>query len=266
MKLIEMFTCSKAGKEDLNEDAVYFGENIVAVIDGVTSKSGKTIDGIAEGRFAAQTLLKLLDDVDAQLSPFEIISFLSEGLRKEASKKNYPQKPSAVVTIYNNLRKELFSYGDCPYKIGNQDYKNAKDLDREIAKKRASIIKDALKKGATIEDIRKNDIGRKAIVPELVGKTNEKANFLGEGGFPVVNGDKPIKEYIVIHKILPNTQIVITSDGYPKILSTLSATEDNLLELLKKDPLCIEELCGTKCVAEGNVSYDDRSYIRFLTE
>ena len=56
--------------------------------------------------------------------------------------------------------------------------------------------------------------------------------------------------------------VVLASDGYPRILPTLAASEEALAGLLAADPLCIGPLCGTKGVRPGNVSFDDRAYVR----
>jgi len=39
-------------------------------------------------------------------------------------------------------------------------------------------------------------------------------------------------------------------------------SEELLARLLAEDPLCIGPLKGTKGVALGNVSFDDRAYLR----
>lgn len=45
---------------------------------------------------------------------------------------------------------------------------------------------------------------------------------------------------------------------------TLAESKKELSEILKNDPLCYKEYCSTKGQKKGNVSFDDRSYIRFL--
>ena len=48
----------------------------------------------------------------------------------------------------------------------------------------------------------------------------------------------------------------------PALLPSLDEAEANLARLLSLDPLCINELAGTKPVAEDAVSFDDRAYVR----
>jgi hypothetical protein len=42
----------------------------------------------------------------------------------------------------------------------------------------------------------------------------------------------------------------------------LTASEAELAVLLEKDPWCVAELAGTKGVLSGQVSFDDRAYLR----
>jgi hypothetical protein len=85
----------------------------------------------------------------------------------------------------------------------------------------------------------------------------------GDWAYAALNG-KPIDFSLVNIRPVPRDvgTIVITSDGYPLALPTLEASEDLLDRLLTQDPLCIGPLLGTKGVSPGNVSYDDRSYLK----
>ena len=49
--------------------------------------------------------------------------------------------------------------------------------------------------------------------------------------------------------------------GYPVLRDTWRETEDELQRLLREDPLCIHENAATKCLMEGQVSFDDRTYL-----
>lgn len=60
-------------------------------------------------------------------------------------------------------------------------------------------------------------------------------------------------------------EVVLASDGYPLLASTLDESEKLLHEQLKNDPLCINSFKATKGLMKGNVSFDDRAYVRFLT-
>ena len=89
---------------------------------------------------------------------------------------------------------------------------------------------------------------------------------MGEYGCNVLDGFDIIAENIEIIKVDKNSQIVLASDGYPFLMNTLEKSEEKLKEVLEKDPLLIHMYKSTKGLKEGNISYDDRTYIRFIVE
>ena len=58
-------------------------------------------------------------------------------------------------------------------------------------------------------------------------------------------------------------EVVLASDGYPFLESTLAASEERLEWQRQNDPLNIGVFKATKAFAAGNNSFDDRAYIRF---
>ena len=56
--------------------------------------------------------------------------------------------------------------------------------------------------------------------------------------------------------------VVLASDGYPTLLTTLKESEEALAKHLADDPQNIGEFVATKGLVEGNVSFDDRAYIK----
>jgi glycerophosphoryl diester phosphodiesterase len=68
---------------------------------------------------------------------------------------------------------------------------------------------------------------------------------------------------VTVHRLPDHeSQLVIASDGYPRILPTLKACEESLACLLARDPMCVGPLRGTKGITPGHSSYDDRAYLR----
>lgn len=60
MKIIEQYLISKSGNIHDCEDMIYIGPQIVAVIDGATSKTFKFINNITSGQFAASIIYESL--------------------------------------------------------------------------------------------------------------------------------------------------------------------------------------------------------------
>ena len=79
-----------------------------------------------------------------------------------------------------------------------------------------------------------------------------------------MDGFNTLKKLIKIVAI-PKTvkQIVMATDGYPKLFNTLSKTEKYLNYIKKNDPLCYKVFSNVKEIYYGQDSYDDRAYIRF---
>ena len=61
-----------------------------------------------------------------------------------------------------------------------------------------------------------------------------------------------------------SSEIVLASDGYPFLKPTLAASEAALAEQIANDPQNIHSFIATKGIVEGNKSFDDRTYIRFV--
>ena len=55
----------------------------------------------------------------------------------------------------------------------------------------------------------------------------------------------------------------MATDGYPFLCPTLEASEAELARQLADDPLNIGHFQATKACMKGNLSFDDRAYIRF---
>ena len=57
-------------------------------------------------------------------------------------------------------------------------------------------------------------------------------------------------------------EVVLSSDGYPHLYSTLRESECYLADILEKDPLCMRLYKSTKGMKKGDLSFDDRAYLR----
>ncbi len=263
----EAFTLSKKGDQTSNEDALYVDKRFVAVVDGVTSKAERPEKAtMSSGRFAAQTLCDLLACMpETIMDPEEVLTYLNEGLKERIEASDFNEssdKPMASIILYDHCSKCIISYGDCQALLAGCRYRSEKHIDRALAEKRADVLQAELEKGVSPEVLRCNDSGRAAIKDALMQYAAEYANK-SEGGFPVLGRGKIVSEYIVTHSVNVGETVVLASDGYPELLDSLKDSEEKLEEIIKRDPLLIKEYKATKGVYEGNVSYDDRTYIRF---
>lgn len=170
------------------------------------------------------------------------------------------ERMTASCIVYSRKRNEIWMVGDCQCIAGDTLYENQKPYEAELARRRADIIKTLLESGErSVDDIRKDDEGRKAIIPDMV-KTMQNQNKT----YAVVDGfDIPMQKVKIIPLGDNCRQIVLASDGYPFLHDTLEESEAALRKQLESDPLNIGCFKATKAYIAGNNSFDDRSYIRF---
>jgi len=58
--------------------------------------------------------------------------------------------------------------------------------------------------------------------------------------------------------------VILASDGYPELGPTLAASEAALEAVRREDPLCMSRFKSTKGFVDGQLSFDDRAYVRFI--
>jgi len=136
--------------------------------------------------------------------------------------------------------------GDCQAIIDGEHYDNSKPYEQEIAMQRATLIKNGMSPKEA----------RCAIEPQLI-----KAMLEGQNRQYAVIDGTPI--YIPGTRIVTASHcVVLASDGYPTLLPTLHESEKALAQHLTDDPQNITDFIATKGLVDGNVSFDDRAYIK----
>ena len=107
--------------------------------------------------------------------------------------------------------------------------------------------------------------GREQILPYLKSYTS-LANRDVPFGYDVIDGGEINPEHVKVYTVQRNDSIIMTSDGYPRLFDTFEETEKFLKDALEADPTCIDQLRGTKGIAPGNVSFDDRTFVSFCVK
>lgn len=276
LKCVSKYDVSvKENAAELCEDAVYIGKKLAAVIDGTTSKatSKRRKSG---GVLASEVLQAGLKEYDLNNNnPYdtEMLEQLNKKM-KRLYKRNIPSSKASVI-IFNYESGNIISYGDCGYKINGApafffkkkiDEENAgirsAEIERRIEELTAEGVERDIAEQKIISKLQKDDFGRERIKTALI--ENEKlANSDFPDGYPALDGGILNKALIKTVNAGNAISIVLASDGYPQLFDTLAQSERELKRLLKTDPLCFRENKGTKGMYENNISYDDRSYLRF---
>lgn len=276
MQIRESHIQGKQGAERC-EDAFVITENFVAVVDGSTSKSElPPLDcGLSHGQIAAKCVCRYLQACPEDICMHSFCEGVTAALREEYDKyrptlswQHLTEHPEDRFTcsaiVYSAKRKEIWMIGDCHCLIIEEDtgkvfyHDNPKPMEESLAARRADKVVQLLAAGASIDDIRNNDEGRASIIPAL--KQSMKAQNID---YAVIDGFTIPTEKVCVISTDNTREIILASDGYPKLYPTLEASESHLRSLLENDPLLIRDYKATKCWHPKNSSFDDRCYIRF---
>lgn len=173
------------------------------------------------------------------------------------------ERLTASAILYSSARKEVWMVGDCQALIGGRLYDNAKPYEQEIAARRVALIAEGLSPAEA----------RKQIEPLLIEAmlSGQNKNYTVIDGFPLYRAGimvVPVSSSEIIHAssdaVSASSEIVLASDGYPFLKPTLAESEEALANQIANDPQNISCFIATKGLVEGNKSFDDRTYIRFL--
>ncbi len=263
MKILEQFIKGKNPDTSLCEDMLFVSENFIAVIDGATAKTAKLFNGKSGGKAAAEAVCQVLQTLNPRTTVYEATKTITEKISALYEPCEEKGAAAASAIIYSCYRKEIWCIGDCQCIINGEKHLHEKEIDRILSEQRAQIIEEAIKNGISIEELSKNDVGRQAILPHLK-EIHKLANKECELGYDVFNGTSVPEDLIKIYTIKENDVVVLASDGYPYLQETLEESEALLAKEILGNPLCYLGYKSTKGISKGNLSFDDRSYVKFI--
>ena len=280
MKIIESCIIGKKSPEAC-EDGMVVTDDFIAVIDGSTSKTPKHLNpDMKNGRYAMMLISEYIREelkADASVDDFcqgvtaYIYNKVYEKLGVEERLKKHPEERlTASAILYSRTKNEVWMVGDCQAIIAGKLYENGKPYEEKIARKRVELIEQGLSPAEA----------RKQIEPLLIKAmlSGQNQTYTVIDGFPIYRGGvkvvalkmKPASSSIEVYfqeqtkPIASPNEVVLASDGYPFLKPTLAASEAALAEQIANDPQNIHSFIATKGIVEGNKSFDDRTYIRFV--
>ena len=277
MKIIESSIIGKKSPEAC-EDGMVVTDDFIAVIDGSTSKTPKHLNpDMKNGRYAMMLISEYIQEelkADASADDFcqgvtaYIYNKVYEKLGVEERLKEHPEERlTASAILYSRTRNEVWMVGDCQAIIAGKLYENGKPYEQEIARKRVELIEQVLSPAEA----------RKQIEPLLIKAmlSGQNQTYTVIDGFPIyregvkvvsVQDSVPVSDSVSASGTISvsSSEIVLASDGYPFLKPTLAASEVALAEQIANDPQNIHSFIATKGIVEGNKSFDDRTYIRFV--
>ena len=289
MKIIESSIIGKKSQEAC-EDGMVVTDDFIAVIDGSTSKTPKHLNpDMKNGRYAMMLISEYIREelkADASVDEFcqgvtaYIYNKVYEKLGVEERLKEHPEERlTASAILYSRIRNEVWMVGDCQAIIAGKLYENGKPYEEKIARKRVELIEQGLSPAEA----------RKQIEPLLIEAmlSGQNQTYTVIDGFPIyregvkvvsVSDSSSVQDSVPASDSVPcsdsasasgtipssSSEIVLASDGYPFLKPTLAASEATLAEQIANDPQNIHSFIATKGIVEGNKSFDDRTYIRFV--
>ena len=289
MKIIESCIIGKKSPEAC-EDGMVVTDDFIAVIDGSTSKTPKHLNpDMKNGRYAMMLISEYIREelkTDASVDDFcqgvtaYIYNKVYEKLGVEERLKEHPEERlTASAILYSRTRNEVWMVGDCQAIIDGKLYENGKPYEEKIARKRVELIAQGLSPAEA----------RKQIEPLLIKAmlSGQNLTYTVIDGFPIyregvkvvsVSDSCSVQDSVPASDSVPcsdsvsasgtisvsSSEIVLASDGYPFLKPTLAASEAALAEQIANDPQNIHSFIATKGIVEGNKSFDDRTYIRFV--
>ena len=289
MKIIESSIIGKKSPEAC-EDGMVVTDDFIAVIDGSTSKTPKHLNpDMKNGRYAMMLISEYIQEelkADASVDEFcqgvtaYIYNKVYEKLGVEERLKKHPEERlTASAILYSRTRNEVWMVGDCQAIIAGKLYENGKPYEEKIARKRVELIAQGLSPAEA----------RKLIEPLLIEAmlSGQNQTYTVIDGFPIyregvkvvsVSASSSVQDSVPASDSVPcsdsasasdtipssSSEIVLASDGYPFLKPTLAASEAALAEQIANDPQNIRSFIATKGIVEGNKSFDDRTYIRFV--
>lgn len=245
-----------------NEDALLITGNFIAVVDGVSAKNGRLFDGLTGGKRASEKVCEAIVLFDENITAREAVDKITQKVYELYEDNEPVGAAAACAIIFSKARNEIWSIGDCQCLINGEIFTHEKEVDRINSDVRALVLEMAKQEGKTEAELLANDIGREFIMP-ILERQHIFANKTGRFSYGVFNGTSVPDEHVIVHKVKQEDEVVLASDGYPHLKDTLEESERLLKEEMKNNPLCDGEYRSTKGKAEDNISFDDRTYIRF---
>lgn len=221
-----------------------------------------------------------------------------EKLEVEERLKEHPEERlTASAILYSRTRNEVWMVGDCQAIIDEKLYENGKPYEEKIARKRVELIEQGLSPAEARKQI------EPLLIKAMLSGQNQTYTVIDgfpiyREGVKVVS----VSDSCSVQDSVPasdsssvqdsvsssdscsvqdpvscsgsasasdtipssSSEIVLASDGYPFLKPSLAASEAALAEQIANDPQNIRSFIATKGIVEGNKSFDDRTYIRFV--
>ena len=238
MTLIEQQIVGKKSPETC-EDGIVVTNNHIAVIDGSTSKTSRRISpNISNGQFASIQIQDVVSKMPADITLEAFCQLVTECM-------------ATAIMQSCDADKEMLSHHT------GKDISFLSSEQRPAAS--AAIYSRYHQQVWLTQELQQHDIGRDYIIDDIINSM-QGANRT----YAVIDGTSIYIKGVKVIDVANTQELVLATDGYPFLKSTLKDSEEALATLLHNDPLCINDYQATKGLMKGYHNFDDRTYIRIL--
>ena len=273
MDVIEKFIMGKYGKEELCEDGIVVTDHFIAVIDGVSSKTSRQYHNKSTGKVACEMVAAGIHELSAESNHLNTFRTLNKQLYSwykdqgiaDRLRENPSERPAACVVLYSKHAHQLWCVGDCQALYDGILVANRLKIDELTTNIRCQVIEFLLSTGMTEAELLRPNIANECVQPIFNLQPHIQNRVLNSAyDYTVLDGFGLREDLIRVVELPKNVkEVVLASDGYPKLFSSLDETEEYLRYILREDPLCYKIFKNDSAMQEGKISFDDRSYIRF---
>ena len=268
--IVEQFTEAKTGKESDNEDRLVITKDFAVVIDGMTPQDTTLYAGESPARICTdllsdcihqfsgdETVLEAAEKMTARIRTY----YEENGIVEEVRSTPY-KRMGANLILYGRKREEIWFIGDCHCLVDGEHHTNEKLVDTLLTEMRSGLIEEHIKT-RSVAELMEEDLVAKDLRPFLRQQyLYQNSTAPSPLSYTVIDGFPVLVHQIKVLDVRHAKEIILASDGYPHIERNLADTEETLFNLLKLDPFCFRIIPTTKGLITGNVSFDDRSYIK----
>jgi len=265
--IVEYFISSKKANQEQCEDALILTSRYIGVADGASGSGeifigsktcGKWISEAISVAFSALSLDEPIPDVLEYINDYICGMYRNESIY-DFLESSVMGRPCATMAFCDLANREVVMVGDCQCIVNGRLYVTEGRLEKVLAEIRSVINANLLTSGYALNHIIERDLGREYIMPILQNrKIFQNATVKSEFVYYAVDGFAVPPEGVIKIKINEGPgDVVLATDGYPKIYNTLDQSEKYLADLLTE-----EKYKSTKGLSVGGNSFDDRAYVK----
>jgi hypothetical protein len=244
-------------------DRLILDGRLAGVVDGATAKDWDS-PAAPDGARIADCVAEVIRATAGEASAAGTVRQASAAVSGLHSQAGVPAGSGSAATFAAVAveHRQVWRVGDAHVAINGAQIAELPTGEAIVAQARALVLRQCLAAGMTVDDLRRHDRGREATQPLLRALTGLR-NVAVEGGYGAIDG-RPVPDCFIELIALPDgpCEVVLATDGYPRIAQDLEQAEKFLRTRLAEDPLMIADPPATKGWMIGADSFDDRSFVR----